>query len=399
MTGSKRLMLALCGAAAVCALALMGGNASGQGLQQKLNSTQNKLSHARAHAGVLTGRISHESDQLQRLTSQVAALRNREAVVAAELSQKQAELDQAQARLDHLKQRLRLAVKILEQRLVAIYESNQPDLITVLLQAHGFDDLLARTQYLETLQHQDDDIVARVRGLRNEMQVTVNTVRAARDEIAARKAELDATRAKLQKRTTELAIARKKQHATLTKVRKQQDDLEGDLTDISQKIAEQLGAGTGALPAGPIRAGGHGLIWPVSGPITSPYGPRNINGRYEFHPGVDIGVPTGTPIRAAAAGTVTIASPEGGYGNYTCIDHGGGLSTCYGHQERFLVSVGPAGRTGPDHRPQRLHRLLLRSSRPFRGTHQRADDGPPWVPLASAAPASRRYLVDPAVGA
>jgi len=126
MTGSKRLMLALCGAAAVCAFALMGGNASGQDLQQKLNSTQKRLSHARAHAGVLTGRISHESAQLQRLTSQVAALRNREAAVAAELSQKQAELDQAQARLDYLKQRLRLAVKILEQRLVAIYESNQP---------------------------------------------------------------------------------------------------------------------------------------------------------------------------------------------------------------------------------------------------------------------------------
>jgi murein DD-endopeptidase MepM/ murein hydrolase activator NlpD len=78
----------------------------------------------------------------------------------------------------------------------------------------------------------------------------------------------------------------------------------------------------------------------VNGPITSGYGPRNIGNGYEFHPGVDIGVPTGTSIRAAAAGTVTIAGPTGGYGNYTCIDHGGGLSTCYGHQERFLVSVG-----------------------------------------------------------
>jgi peptidoglycan hydrolase CwlO-like protein len=269
MTGYKRVLLALSCAAAVCAAAVMAGGASGQSLQEKLNSTQNKLSNAQAHAGVLTGKITHESAQLQRLTSQVAALRNREAVVAAELSQKQAELGQAQARLDHLKQRLHQAVQILEQRLVAIYESNQPDLITVLLQAHGFDDLLARTQYLETLQHEDNDIVARVRDLRNEMQVTVNTVRAARDEIAVRKAELDATRASLKKRTSELAMARRKQHGTLTKVRKQQDNLEGDLSEISQKIAEQLGAGTGALPAGPIRAGGHGLIWPVNGPITS----------------------------------------------------------------------------------------------------------------------------------
>ena len=319
---------------------LAAGSASGQSLEQKLNSTQNKLSHARAHAGVLTSRISHESAQLQTLTSQVAALRNREAVVAAELQQKQAELDSARARLEALRQRLHEAIQILEQRLVAIYESSEPDLITVLLQAHGFDDLLARTQYLQTLEHQDNDIVSRVRELRNEMQVTVKTVRTARDEIAARKHELDVTEARLKQRTSELAAARRKQHATLEKVRNQQDDLEGNLNDISQKIAEQLAAGTGALPAGPIRAGGHGLIWPVNGPITSGYGPRNIGNGYEFHPGVDIGVPTGTSIRAAASGTVTIAAPTGGYGNYTCIDHGGGLSTCYGHQERFLVSSG-----------------------------------------------------------
>jgi peptidoglycan DL-endopeptidase CwlO len=340
MTGSKRLMLAVAGALIVCACAIWGGSASGQSLQQKLNSTQNKLSHTRAHAGVLTTRISHESAQLQTLTSQVAELRNRRAIVASELRQKQTELDGAQARLELLKRRLGQAVQILEQRLVAIYESSEPDLITVLLQAHGFDDLLARTQYLETLQHQDNDIVSRVRELRNEMQVTVNTVRAARDQIAARKHELDVTAAQLKQRTSELATARRKQHATLEQVRKQQDDLEGDLSDISQKIAEQLGVGTGALPAGPIQPGAHGLIWPVNGPITSGYGPRNIGAGYEFHPGVDIGVPTGTPIRAAASGTVTIAAPTGGYGNYTCIDHGGGLSTCYGHQERFLVSSG-----------------------------------------------------------
>jgi murein DD-endopeptidase MepM/ murein hydrolase activator NlpD len=336
MTRSKRFGLALCGALITCACAIAVGGASGKSLQQRLNLTQNKLSHARAHAGVLTTRISHESAQLDRLTTQVADLRNREAVVAAQLVQKQAELDQALARLEALKQRLREAIQILEQRLVAIYESNEPDLITVLLQAHGFDDLVARTQYMRTLQNQDNDIVARVRELRNEMQVTVNTIRAARDQIAARKQELAATRMKLKRRTAELATARRKQHATLLAVRKQQDDLEGDLTEISQKIAEQLAAGTGALPAGPIRAGGNGLIWPVNGPVVSGFGMRWGH----MHEGIDIAVPTGTQIRASAAGTVSIAGPSGGYGNYTCIDHGGGLSTCYAHQERILVSGG-----------------------------------------------------------
>jgi murein DD-endopeptidase MepM/ murein hydrolase activator NlpD len=61
------------------------------------------------------------------------------------------------------------------------------------------------------------------------------------------------------------------------------------------------------------------------------------------HPGIDIGVPSGTPIRAAAAGTVILEQSEassGGYGNFTCIDHGGGLSSCYAHQQSFAVSQG-----------------------------------------------------------
>jgi murein DD-endopeptidase MepM/ murein hydrolase activator NlpD len=336
MTRSKRLTLALFGALLVCACAMAVGNASGKSLQERLGVAQDKLSHAKAHAGVLTTRISHESAQLDQLTGEVADLRNREAAVAAQLAQKQVELEQAQARLDHLKQRLGQAVQILEQRLVAIYESNEPDLITVLLQSHGFDDLLARTAYMRTLQDQDNDIVARVRGLRNEMQLTVNTVRAARDQIAARKQELEATRLALRKRTEELATARRKQHATLLRVRKQQDDLEGDLSDISQKIAEQLAQQAGVLPAGPVRPGGSGLIWPVNGPVVSGFGMRW--GR--MHEGIDIAVPTGTQIRAASSGTVSIAGVAGGYGNYTCIDHGGGLSTCYAHQERILVSSG-----------------------------------------------------------
>jgi murein DD-endopeptidase MepM/ murein hydrolase activator NlpD len=336
MTRTKLLMLALCGALLTCACALTVGSASGKSLQQKLNATQNKLSHVREHAGVLTTRISHESAQLDRLTAEVADLRNREAAVAAQLAQKQTELEEAQARLEHLKQRLGEAVQILEQRLVAIYESSEPDLITVLLQSHGFDDLLARTQYMQTLQDQDNDIVARVRGLRNEMRLTVNTVRSARDQIAVRKQQLEATRLKLHQRTEELATARRRQHSTLTQVRNQQRDLEGDVSDISQKIADQLAANSGALPAGPVRAGSGMFIWPVNGPVVSGFGMRW--GR--MHEGIDIAVPTGTQIRAAASGTVSIAGVEGGYGNYTCIDHGGGLSTCYAHQEQILVSSG-----------------------------------------------------------
>ena len=93
------------------------------------------------------------------------------------------------------------------------------------------------------------------------------------------------------------------------------------------------------MPAGPIRYGSGQLIWPVDGPVVSGFGMRW--GR--MHEGIDIAVPAGTPIRAADAGTVVLLQSEsesGGYGNFTCLDHGGGLQTCYAHQSSFAVSAG-----------------------------------------------------------
>ena len=78
------------------------------------------------------------------------------------------------------------------------------------------------------------------------------------------------------------------------------------------------------------------MIWPVGGTFTSPFGMRW--GR--LHAGIDLAAPEGTPIRAAESGNVVLAGWTGGYGNYTCIAHGGGLSTCYAHQSRYGTSVG-----------------------------------------------------------
>lgn len=84
------------------------------------------------------------------------------------------------------------------------------------------------------------------------------------------------------------------------------------------------------------------LAWPVSGTITSPFGYRQnpFGGGMEFHQGLDIAAPMGTTITAASGGTVIQAGWFGGYGNYIVIDHGGGMSTGYGHCSQIFVSVG-----------------------------------------------------------
>lgn len=76
--------------------------------------------------------------------------------------------------------------------------------------------------------------------------------------------------------------------------------------------------------------------WPVRGRISSRFGPRW--GR--MHNGIDLAVPTGTPVRAAAAGTVTFSGWNGGYGNLVVIDHGKGVETRYAHNSRLLVRAG-----------------------------------------------------------
>lgn len=82
------------------------------------------------------------------------------------------------------------------------------------------------------------------------------------------------------------------------------------------------------------------FIWPCVGRITSPFGPRTIFGSQGFHSGTDIANPQGTPIVAAAEGTVVWAGPKGSYGNLVKVDHGNGFLTYYAHCSQLLVAEG-----------------------------------------------------------
>jgi murein DD-endopeptidase MepM/ murein hydrolase activator NlpD len=334
----QALTIALIVCAAACFAALRANSAPAQSdALNQFNAIQSKLSGVNAKKGVLTTTISHYTTRIHDLHAQIGGLRDREAAVQKELNAVQGRLDVAVAQLKQLRAHLKLAIEVLSQRLVSIYKTNEPDVLTIILESNGFDDVLSQADYLSRIQTMDSDVVGRVTDLRNQTKDAVGQIRSARSEIAARKAEIDQVRLDLVSRNRAMKTAREHQQQALGRVKHQQDSLEGDLSKVSDKIAKELG---GLGTAGPIRDGGHGLIWPVNGPITSPFGPRNIGNGYEFHPGIDIAVPSGTGIRAAAAGRVTIAAPTGGYGNYTCIDHGGGLSTCYGHQESFAVVPG-----------------------------------------------------------
>ncbi len=343
-------LLALVMLVAALVLGIRAGGAPAESLQSQLDRKQSKLDEVLEHKGVLTTTISHYTNRIDRLEGEVAALRNREAEVQQKLDAKQAQLDRAEAELEQekahllvLRAHLKRALIGLRERLVSIYKSGSPDVLTVLLESDGWADLMTRSEYLDRLKDQDGLLVERVRDLRNQTRAVVDRLRAVRDRIesarnaiAAHKQELEQTRASIESRQSDLERARGKREDVLARIADHQHELEGDIGDISVEIAEQLVGPGIALPAGPIQGGSSGLIWPVNGPVVSGFGMRWGS----MHEGVDIAVPAGTPIRAAASGTVALAGPNGGYGNYTCVDHGGGLSTCYAHQSAFATSSG-----------------------------------------------------------
>jgi murein DD-endopeptidase MepM/ murein hydrolase activator NlpD len=92
-----------------------------------------------------------------------------------------------------------------------------------------------------------------------------------------------------------------------------------------------------------------GFSWPVQGLLTSPFGERDHvmgGGGTRFHAGIDLSVPTGTPIQASKDGIVVFAGDNGAYGKAVKLDHPHGYSTLYAHNSRVLVHVGQRVKAG-----------------------------------------------------
>jgi len=328
-------------------------------LQDKIQSTQRQVERKKGSERVLTTEISGYNRKIDALQGDISGLTDRVTRLQADLDRKrsvlariQSDLREQRARRVRLQARLLQARGVLSRRLVELYESDRPDLITVLLNSKGFADLIERQEFISRINEQDRHIIELVADAKRDatsnakqLAVLEGKQRIITAQVLRRRDAIAAARGQLVDKRDTYAGARATRANRLGSIRESRHALEGKLDDLraeEQKIQNALSAASGVptLPAGPIRGNGQ-LIWPVNGPITSPFcEPRAWEA---CHPGIDIGVPAGTPIRAAAAGTVALMQNEassGGYGNFTCIAHTASMSTCYAHQSRFATSMG-----------------------------------------------------------
>ncbi len=314
--------------------------------REKIKAAENKKATLNDQISDLDGRLTAIEDKLAVLGDRIAGVeeklsvtREKLAVLREELRLKRLELEEAQAKLE-------LEQRNFEVRVVITYKTDDLGYLDVILESSDFEDLISRMNVVR-------DLLGGNNALVGGLESTRDTVESEKDAIAEREGAVAEAAQVLQQKSDELAALRAAQAANQAEalaMRKQKKSTLADVNDNlkllerqeNQLLAESA-ALTGVITASYGGGGGTGdLMWPVNGPVTSPFGYRihPILGYRRMHTGIDIGVGYGTPIRASDTGKVIYATWMGGYGNVIIIDHGAGISTLYAHQSSLAVGSG-----------------------------------------------------------
>src|SRR3954451_5601300 len=290
-------------------------------IQSKIDRKQSLIGGHKAKERVLTTDISRQTGKINALQSDITRLSTRQQKLQTSLDAKRAELDVVQdklrderARLTRLRARLLVVRRALAQRLIELYKADAPDAVTVVLESDGFADLLTRADFMERVSRQDAkimDIVADAKADATSTAKQLDALEKRQAKVAKaiedQRDEVSSIRAGLVDRRDQVASARSDKNRLLASSRDRRHELEDDVEALQKqqaKIQAKLAGYSGPVTAGPIKPGSGGLIWPVNGPITSPF--CESRAWESCHPGIDIGVPAGTPIRAAANGRVVL---------------------------------------------------------------------------------------------
>lgn len=301
-------------------------------IKQQIRSKQKQAKKVIVDIGVVDSRLSDLEGKLDLTTDRLAAGKKEQARLKIDL----------QIATKRLADRHRQVLS----RLKSIFMKTNENPVVALLRSKNLGDLATRKAIMERIAQHDREMFEDVRRLR----ATIELKKRRQDALVGEIAQLKQSQ---QSQQGELKIVRQEKKQYLgqlsqeaNELRKQLDELEAE----SRSIAAQIRAYQARNRGTPLEVKPHkgALLKPVSGPITSGFGSRfhPILKQQRMHTGIDIGASTGTKIHAAADGVVISATYMRGYGNAVIIDHGGGLSTLYGHCSRLFVSTGQRVKQG-----------------------------------------------------
>ena len=223
---------------------------------------ETRLASARDEASLITDRINDQSARIAELEQRAADAEARERELEAELEDATArstelndELIAAEAELEEVRRRYKLAIDVLSDRLVEIYKGSDPDVLTVLLEADGYEELSTRAEYLDALTEADDRIADRVSALHDEVEAHHDRIAGLKAEIDQKARELEAARAEIAQVRAEakadaaaLSDAKAASEAALGELR---EKISGWELEVRKQAAAELGGAGEAFLGGP----------------------------------------------------------------------------------------------------------------------------------------------------
>ena len=336
----------------VCLIAVMASTTGRPARADRIQSLQAKIADAQVQESRLQSDIGSIEGRIRTLENQVGGVSTKLDALEHDLELQQIRLNRIRRlyqfqtqQLDFFSHEYNVSVERLNARLIEIYETQQePSTLDVLMSAHSLSDFLDQVDYVRSIGSQDAVITTSVLGAKNRWHsvraktaVTKKKVETVTRTIAVRTSEVRAEKQRLLISEKGLAAVRGKKKSRLASVQESKAEYLHEVAGLqaaSRQVTAQLqSSGSSSYSSTPSSSG---LIWPVNGPVVSGFGMRW--GR--MHEGIDIGVGYGTPIHAAASGTVVFSGWMDGYGNFVIIDHGGGMATAYGHQSAIAVGGG-----------------------------------------------------------
>ena len=313
--------------------------------EDSLRSQLSSLEEQKAQVQETIAELTAQADDVQATRD---ALQQEIDLTKQEISTVQAYIERLQQQIDVKTTELEAAEVALDQKeeefaltVRTTYEQGDISYLEVLLNSSSFSDLLSRMEIITSLMDYNQKVVDEYTAAKEDIEQKRDDLQQTQDEQKDYEENLNYKVEDLAASEAEQAALQESIEAYKAESEAEYDRIAAEMQSVSDQIAElsRQSAASGSVPAGDGT-----LIWPTPSCTTnsSAYGWRihPIYGTMKFHAGEDIPAGYGADILAAASGTVVTAGWVSGYGNYTVIDHGGGMMTAYGHQSQILVSVG-----------------------------------------------------------
>lgn len=312
-----------------------------ESLDDKKNEISDKIEEQSQKLEYVQGEISDAVREIQELDDKITEYENQINDLKDKLVDSQKNIKEINGKYSIVKEEYDKNEKLFQDRLVALYEAGDTTYLDVLLSSGNITDFISNYYLIEQLASYDSELLSKMEMQKNELEQTKNKLE---DE----EKELQDLKNQAISMATTLKNSKTLQKSKMEKLTDEEKTLQDQIKEYKieeTKIENQIRLANGNTSYELQYTGGV-MMWPVakSGTyITSPFGMREhpIQGVVKGHTGIDIGnAGFGAKVIAASDGVVSFAGVLGGYGNCVIINHGGGISTLYGHGQAILTTVG-----------------------------------------------------------